>query len=143
MLLIPKTKTFDQTQSKELINHLSTTKSNQIIIFYSSHDSNTGQMWCGDCVELQSNLINVFENEKYQALQDQLVYVYVGERDQWRSSDNVFRQSPWSITNLPTILKVLPGEKPLNERISPLDSRLVEDEANNRERLVNYLTTST
>lgn len=141
MLLIPKTTTFDHTQSNELINHLTKVKSNQFIIFYSSYDPNTGQMWCGDCVELQSNLINVFEDEKYQALQDQLIYVYVGERDQWRSSDNVFKQSPWSIVKLPTILKVSPGEQPLSERIALSDSRLVENEANNREKLVNYLTT--
>ncbi|KAH9816148.1 hypothetical protein DFH28DRAFT_1125587 [Melampsora americana] len=141
MLLIPKTISFDQTQSKQLINHLNSIKSNHFIIFYSSHNSNNGQMWCKDCVRFQENLIDFFKNEKYQTLQDQLIYVYVGEQDQWRSSDNVYKQSPWSITKLPTILKISPDEKPLHERVSPFDSRLVEDEANDQEKLLNYLTT--
>jgi hypothetical protein len=44
--------------------------------------------------------------------------VYTGNRDQWKSKANIWRQEPWNITSVPTIVKLKNGKE---------ESRLVDD----------------
>jgi len=37
--------------------------------------------------------------------------VYVGNRAQWKSPLNTYRQEPWKITNVPTIVRLREGEE--------------------------------
>ncbi|WAQ87439.1 hypothetical protein PtA15_8A343 [Puccinia triticina] len=130
-----------------------------VLIFWSSRNPETGKMWCPDCEEMETNLSNVL---KYQDLEsittpssssgpDQpsgqtghhLVYVYVGDRDQWKDPENPFRRSPWNLTKIPTVLKLCPSPPSntnLNSEIAVNDQhRLVENDANDFKKLLDFL----
>ncbi|PLW10518.1 hypothetical protein PCANC_05544 [Puccinia coronata f. sp. avenae] len=135
------------------------------LIFWSSRDSQTGQMWCPDCSEMEINLSNVLkylaldsittpgkdhassaQEDSVQAQQRSsapfLVYIYVGDRHEWRSSDNPFRQLPWSLSKIPTVLKLRnqPSDNLKNEVILNHDDKLVEEESLDFKRLLDFLS---
>lgn len=103
-------------------------------------------MWCPDCVQMEASLIDLTTKTPSTAL-DNLIYVYVGQRDEWvdpwlhvprsriwapfylsnaydrwRSPSNHFRNEPWNIERIPTVLKVGPKAHhgALKERVSLL-----------------------
>jgi len=88
-----------------------TTVPERFIIFYSSIVD--GQMWCPDC-RVVDNLVK----ETFSADAPEGLIVYVGDRTQWKSPTNVYRQKPWNITNVPTIVRLKDGKE---------DGRLADD----------------
>jgi len=75
----------------------------QFIIFFSSITD--GQMWCPDCRAVEDIVKATFAVDGPAAL-----VVYVGNREQWKSPLNIYRQVPWKITNVPTIVRLREGE---------------------------------
>ncbi|KAF9055842.1 hypothetical protein BJ165DRAFT_1521811 [Panaeolus papilionaceus] len=70
----------------------------RFVIFYSSIVD--GKLWCPDCVAVDNLVKEVFSEDGPAAL-----IVYVGDRTQWRTPSNVYRNAPWHISNIPTIVK--------------------------------------
>lgn len=44
--------------------------------------------------------------------------IYVGQRDEWNEPSNPWRQAPFNVERVPTILKVQPGDATVPERIA-------------------------
>lgn len=142
-------------------------------IFWSSRDSQTEKMWCPDCEEMEVNLENVRKYLRLHQTSNQtqndptdelkqisadsseisLVYVYVGDRDQWKSADNPFKKSPWNLTKIPTVLKLssslsnsssagLGGKEKDDSdyRIVFQDRRLVEKECSDFSKLMQFFS---
>ncbi|KAF8899089.1 hypothetical protein BD779DRAFT_1486964 [Infundibulicybe gibba] len=70
------------------------------LIFYSSVVD--GKLWCPDCVEVEDIVQQTFNNTDGPSA----LIVYVGDRKQWKTPDNVFRGEPWKVQSVPTIIKV-------------------------------------
>ncbi|EKD17580.1 hypothetical protein MBM_04441 [Drepanopeziza brunnea f. sp. 'multigermtubi' MB_m1] len=75
------------------------------LVVYASLDP-SGKSWCGDCRVAES-----FVNRKFADRElDVVRVVYAGQRDEWRDQNNPWRRAPFSITNLPTLVKVTDGK---------------------------------
>ncbi|KAF8971733.1 hypothetical protein BDZ97DRAFT_1141472 [Flammula alnicola] len=85
------------------------------IIFYSSIVH--GEMWCPDCRAVEQLVKETFSNEDSGP---EGLIVYVGDRTQWKTPSNIYRQEPWHISSVPTIVKLIDGKEV---------SRLVDDAA--------------
>ncbi|KAL5534076.1 hypothetical protein ACEPAG_537 [Sanghuangporus baumii] len=71
------------------------------LIFYSSVDKTSNQMWCADCRRVEDIVCTAFEP----ADAPSALIVYVGRREDWKGNpNNPFRRSPWNISSVPTIL---------------------------------------
>jgi len=77
----------------------------QFIIFYSSITED-GQMWCPECRAVEALVRDTFKVDGPAAL-----VAYVGNRAQWKSPLNIYRQEPWKITNVPTIVRLREGKE--------------------------------
>ncbi|KAF8847756.1 hypothetical protein BDZ45DRAFT_606958 [Acephala macrosclerotiorum] len=84
-----------------------------------------GRSWCGDCRNAES-----FVDSKFASGVDEVKVVYAGQRDEWRKADNPWRQAPFSVTNLPTLLKVTSDGK---------WERLVEGDVYNQRKLDTFV----
>ncbi|EXJ87076.1 hypothetical protein A1O3_04034 [Capronia epimyces CBS 606.96] len=60
-----------------------------------------GRSWCGDCRQAEP-----FLNKKFADPERNATVVYAGSPQEWRSPDSPWRQPPFNVTNLPTLLKV-------------------------------------
>ncbi|KAF8204029.1 hypothetical protein BJ912DRAFT_1052777 [Pholiota molesta] len=74
------------------------------VIFYSSVVD--GEMWCPDCRAVEQLVKETFSDESLSGL-----IVYVGDRTQWKTPSNIYRQEPWHITSVPTIVKQIDGKE--------------------------------
>ncbi|KAJ7040336.1 hypothetical protein C8F04DRAFT_1083256 [Mycena alexandri] len=72
----------------------------EFLIFYS--DVVDGQLWCPDCRVVDDQVRGAFTA----ANSPSAVIVYVGNRPDWKSTDNIFRGEPFKITTIPTIVKL-------------------------------------
>ncbi|KAF8167347.1 hypothetical protein B0H34DRAFT_792080 [Crassisporium funariophilum] len=77
----------------------------KFVIFYSSieHD---GKMWCPDCRAVEELVKDAFSDSGPEAL-----IVYVGNKAQWKCSTNAYRQKPWTLTSIPTIVRIQDGQE--------------------------------
>lgn len=81
---------------------------NLILLFVANDNPETKQSWCPDCV-LAKPLIERMR-EKYQHdEQTALVYVRVGQRDEWKTPDNPYRLHEVKISCVPTIISLSNG----------------------------------
>ncbi|KDR85746.1 hypothetical protein GALMADRAFT_234806 [Galerina marginata CBS 339.88] len=85
-------------------NRTLTTVPERFIIFYSSIVD--GEMWCPDC-----RVIDNLVKETFSAGGPEALIVYVGNRNQWKNPTNVYRQEPWKLTNVPTIVRLKDGKE--------------------------------
>ncbi|KIK87035.1 hypothetical protein PAXRUDRAFT_691165 [Paxillus rubicundulus Ve08.2h10] len=74
----------------------------EILIFFSSRVAETNLLWCPDCVAVEKLIVDTFNLEQGPSA----VLVYVGQRSEWKSPDNIFRKEPWNVTSIPTIIKL-------------------------------------
>lgn len=58
-------------------------------------------MWCPECRAVEDLVKDAFPDGGPAAL-----IVYVGNKSQWKSPLNIYRQEPWKITNVPTIVRL-------------------------------------
>ncbi|WPH03797.1 Thioredoxin-like protein [Acrodontium crateriforme] len=69
-----------------------------------------GRSWCGDCREAEKFVDAKFGAREGREEEDWVRVVFAGDRDEWRKADNPYRQAPFNVVALPTIIKVT-GEK--------------------------------
>ncbi|KAH7923249.1 hypothetical protein BV22DRAFT_1015792 [Leucogyrophana mollusca] len=69
------------------------------IVFYSSRVD--GKMWCPDCVAVEEPVQRIFGDENGPSA----VIVYVGQKAEY-GSKNPFREEPWKIVSIPTIIRL-------------------------------------
>lgn len=106
ILNITKYESFDELyeqylkQNKEL-NDLRSL----IILFVASDDPKTQKSWCCDCRDSKPIFDETIKNFEYN---DHIVLaiVQVGQRDEWKNSDNPFRKHPLQISAVPTLLSL-------------------------------------
>ncbi|KAK7465468.1 hypothetical protein VKT23_005445 [Stygiomarasmius scandens] len=91
--------------------------SESFLVFYSSVVD--GKLWCPDCQDVEEIVKKTFEPEDAPSA----VIVYVGDRNTWKSPSNSFRKAPWSLSSIPTIVKMRDGKE---------EARLVEGEILNQ-----------
>ncbi|KAJ7170153.1 hypothetical protein C8R46DRAFT_225392 [Mycena filopes] len=72
----------------------------EFLIFYS--DVVDGEMWCPDCRVVDEQIREAFAG----ANSPSAAIIYVGNKPEWKSMDNVFRGDPLKITDVPTIVKL-------------------------------------
>jgi len=99
------------------------TRKEGFVIFYASRDENQ-TMWCPDCRVVEADVEKAFERV------DGTV-VYVGGRSEWKKRENVYRQSPWRVDGVPTIIR-------MNEEGEEL-GRLAEEEIREEGRLRTFV----
>ncbi|TAQ84233.1 hypothetical protein B7494_g7439 [Chlorociboria aeruginascens] len=80
-----------------------------------------GKSWCGDTVAAEPLVIAKFGGSGALTA----TVVYAGLRDEWRAEDNPWRQEPFLVTHLPTLIKVTDGKW----------ERLVEGDVYDQEKL--------
>ncbi|KAJ9150281.1 hypothetical protein NKR23_g3691 [Pleurostoma richardsiae] len=88
--------------AQRLVQDAASTQKPTFLVVYASLTK--GRSWCGDCRKAEPFL------EKKFAEKDAEV-VYAGEPQEWRKPDNPWRQAPFNVTNLPTLLKVTANGK--------------------------------
>ncbi|GLB35817.1 putative eukaryotic protein of unknown function (DUF953) [Lyophyllum shimeji] len=77
----------------------------QYLIFYSSIVD--GKLWCPDCQDVEVLVKETFSSEDSPSA----LIVYVGDRAEWKSSSSVLRAEPWSLTGVPTIVRLRDGAR--------------------------------
>jgi len=83
------------------------------LIFYSTVVD--GVLWCNDCRNADPIIRKVFGPDDG----PEGLIIYVGDKVRWRAQVNPFRQEPWDVASIPTIIK---------RQNSKEIARLVEDE---------------
>jgi len=97
------------------------TRKGGYVIFYASRDENHA-MWCPDCRDVERDVEEVFEKAGVEGR-----VVYVGGREAWKTSENVYRKRPWMVEGVPTMIHL----DETGEEIG----RLREEEIRDKERL--------
>lgn len=96
------------------IDHMSLlTVPEKYIIFYSSVVED--ELWCRDCRDVDPLVKEVFSPEEGPSA----LIVYVGNRQQWKTPENIWRQGPWNVTGVPSVVRIENGQ---------IMDRLVEDD---------------
>ncbi|POY72642.1 hypothetical protein BMF94_4470 [Rhodotorula taiwanensis] len=90
------------------------------LVFFASVDPQTGKPWCPDCSEVQSEVERLIPEQNS-------TLVFVGDRTEWKKPENAFRQKPFNISKIPTIIRVEGSADNVAAEASlfPLRSRLV------------------
>ncbi|KAM0755585.1 hypothetical protein T439DRAFT_320285 [Meredithblackwellia eburnea MCA 4105] len=88
-------------------------------LLFSSSLEERGRPWCRDCEAAQGPLAAVIPDNASSI-------VYVGDRETWNKPENPWKQAPFNIERIPTILK-LKGEGSIEDKITRAN-RLVEAE---------------
>jgi thiol-disulfide isomerase/thioredoxin len=60
-----------------------------------------GKSWCPDCRQAEPVFNKVFESKP-----DAVRIVYAGQRAEWKDPANPWRQAPFSVKGVPTLIKV-------------------------------------
>lgn len=98
------------------------------LVFLSSVDPSSGQMWCGDCRDTQSTIEQlvpdnqsqlVFVGEKQESvsfpfpspISAPFLYSRFPSRNRWKSPDSPWRKAPFNLKAIPTIIKVEESSK--------------------------------
>ncbi|KAH8817286.1 hypothetical protein F5884DRAFT_247180 [Xylogone sp. PMI_703] len=85
---------------EEIANFLKSSPRTPVyVVVYSS--ATGGSFWCGDCRRAEPLVNAKFTS----AAPGTVKVVHAGQRDEWRSKDNIWRQEPFLVTALPTIIK--------------------------------------
>jgi len=74
----------------------------RFLVFFSSRLPESDLLWCPDCVAVEHLIRNTFDSENGLSA----ALVYVGQKSEWKTHDNVFRNEPWKVTAIPTIIKL-------------------------------------
>jgi thiol-disulfide isomerase/thioredoxin len=60
-----------------------------------------GKSWCPDCRQAEPVFNKVFESKP-----DAVRIVYAGQRAEWKDPTNPWRQAPFSVKGVPTLIRV-------------------------------------
>ncbi|KAL1637742.1 hypothetical protein SLS58_009169 [Diplodia intermedia] len=70
--------------------------------------------WCGDCVAAEPLVERKFDGGGKCGGEEEgkkCWVVWVGDKAEWRTPENVWRKAPFGVTHLPTLVKVTPEGK--------------------------------
>ncbi|APA16005.1 predicted protein [Sclerotinia sclerotiorum 1980 UF-70] len=94
-----------------LQKHLEEASKPQYVIFFASLKPETNESWCGDCRNAEGPLSRFLDKA---AVEERVRLVYAGLQVGWRDMSpgkkSPWREEPWGINRLPTVVKVT-GEK--------------------------------
>ncbi|SCZ89157.1 BZ3500_MvSof-1268-A1-R1_Chr1-1g00995 [Microbotryum saponariae] len=96
-----------------------------MLVFLASHEER-GRPWCRDC-EAAEPLIVKYLDEKNSTV------IWVGSREEWTKPDNVWRQKPWNVQRVPTLIKI---EASTSANVTGQESPSIEDRISNAPHLV-------
>ncbi|GAA6003107.1 uncharacterized protein JCM10292_002866 [Rhodotorula paludigena] len=121
----------DPQDPQALLNRAKSASGPHFLVFFSSLDESTGKPWCPDCSDVQASVDEIVP-------QDKSTLVFVGSREEWRDPNNKFRQPPFKVDRIPTIIRVEGGEANV---ASSLDSapRLIESELRDPSKLKQFV----
>ncbi|PQE23651.1 thioredoxin 5 protein [Rutstroemia sp. NJR-2017a BVV2] len=76
------------------------------LIFFASLVEPSNQSWCGDCRDAEEPLRRRLGGTVLE--EGRVRLVYVGDRERWRSTEtrNEWKDEPWGIEKLPTVVKI-------------------------------------
>ncbi|KAF9531943.1 hypothetical protein CPB83DRAFT_891282 [Crepidotus variabilis] len=77
----------------------------RFLVFYSSEVD--GEMWCPDCRKVDTLVKDTFS----QSGPEGLILPFNGDICRWRKPGNPYRTEPWSVSNVPTIIKLQDGKE--------------------------------
>jgi len=92
----------------------------QFVIFYASKGDD-GIMWCPDCRAVKEIVEDTFDKDDGPSA----LIIYVGQKPEWKTPENEWRQQPWDIQTIPTIVRLSDGERlvdqgPIKEKLKAL-----------------------
>ncbi|KAB2569383.1 hypothetical protein BFW01_g984 [Lasiodiplodia theobromae] len=96
--------------AETLKNDAKDSGASSFVAVYASHvatPAGGSQSWCGDCIAAEPLVEKKFGGK----FGEKCWVVWAGDKAEWRTPDNVWRKAPFSITNLPTLIKVTPEGK--------------------------------
>jgi len=107
----------------------------QFAVFYASKDDD-GVMWCPDCRAVKEIVEETFDKERSPSA----LIIYVGQKPEWKSPKNEWRQQPWDVQTIPTIVRLRDGERlvdqgPIKEKLKafvetePIDDSKVSNQS--------------
>lgn len=74
----------------------------QYIVFFASGEPS----WCPDCRDAVSALETVFGDASSSTDDTPTAHlVQVGERPEWRTTDNKYRVAPWNVNCVPSVVR--------------------------------------
>ncbi|KXJ86364.1 hypothetical protein Micbo1qcDRAFT_140279 [Microdochium bolleyi] len=79
------------------------TKGTQYVVFFASGEPS----WCPDCRDAVPALEAVFGSDSAPAAH----LVRVGERPEWRTPDNKYRNAPWNVNCVPSVVRYEDGRE--------------------------------
>ncbi|GAA5877870.1 hypothetical protein JCM16303_000267 [Sporobolomyces ruberrimus] len=102
------------------------------LVFLSSVDPSSGQMWCGDCRDTQSTIEQLVPDNQSQL-------VFVGEKQEWKSPDSPWRKAPFNLKAIPTIIKVEESSKDSLQSSIESAPRLVEGDLRDESKFKQFV----
>lgn len=78
---------------------------NLILYFVADNAPGTKQSWCSDCRDSQPLIEKTIENFQFND-QLSLAIICVGDKEEWKKSDNPYRRHELAITALPTLISL-------------------------------------
>ncbi|GAA95326.1 uncharacterized protein L969DRAFT_58044 [Mixia osmundae IAM 14324] len=107
------------------------------VLFLSSRDATTQEMWCGDCTEAWPILQAAFNVGP----EKDCLIVWAGSKREWKDEANPLRALPLSLTEIPTLIKLRAvthsGSDSLASRIG---GRLGEHDCKKVEEVIAFLS---
>ncbi|PRQ73140.1 hypothetical protein AAT19DRAFT_15893 [Rhodotorula toruloides] len=109
-LLFPDTQVTPQTVLQQA--NKASSSNPHFLIFFASIDPATGKPWCPDCSEVQSEVDRLVPESRS-------TLVFVGDRTEWKKPDNPWRNAPFNISRIPTIIRVEQGGDQVANSVRP------------------------
>jgi len=86
----------------------------KILVFFSSRNEE-GRMWCPDCRDVEQLIQDTFKTPD----SPPALIVYVGQRSEWKTPSNPFRNDPFHLRAIPTVIRVDDGARLEESEIQP------------------------
>ncbi|GAA6011020.1 hypothetical protein JCM11491_005911 [Sporobolomyces phaffii] len=102
------------------------------LVFLSSVDPASGEMWCGDCRDTQTAIEQLVPDSQSQL-------VFVGEKSEWKSPDSPWRKAPFNLAAIPTIIKVEQAQQGALDSSIASAPRLVEGDLRDEAKFKSFV----
>ncbi|GAA5936707.1 hypothetical protein JCM3775_000174 [Rhodotorula graminis] len=131
MVLLPPGDLYSPESILAQIPSTASPSSPHFLIFFASPDD-SGKPWCPDCSDVQSQVDRFIPTGVSSTL------VHVGDRAQWKESK--FRQAPFNVTRIPTIIRVEQGGDSVSSSLESAP-RLVESDLRSEDKFKQFVAT--
>ncbi|GAA5938573.1 uncharacterized protein JCM15063_005359 [Sporobolomyces koalae] len=135
-LLFPESQQTPESVLKSIPESTSAAKPH-FLVFLSSVDPATGEMWCPDCRNPQQLIEQIVPEQASQL-------VFVGDRTSWKSPDSPWRKAPFHLSAIPTVIKVEQSPNSQDSLESSLKSgpRLIEGDLMDEAKFKQFVASS-